>query len=136
MNTKNYSQIIVITALAICNSVFGEPSLTIYNQDFAVVREQLNLNLKKGSNNVSITDITAQLEPDSVILRDPTGKQALQILEQNYRADPISQGLLLSLNEGKTIEFITKDKDNKESIIKGKIIRSGYTPQIRFVSQS
>jgi hypothetical protein len=136
MNTKNFLQMIVITALAICNLVFGEPSLTIYNQDFAVVREQLSLNLKKGSNNVSITDITAQLEPDSVILRDSTGKQTLQILEQNYRADPISQGLLLSLNEGKTIDFITKDKDNKESIIKGKIIRSGYNPPIRYISQS
>ena len=28
-----------------------------------------------------------------MILRDPAGKRALQILEQNYRADPISQGL-------------------------------------------
>jgi hypothetical protein len=136
MSTKNFSRVIIITALVMCSSVFAEPSLTIYNQDFAVVREQLNLALKQGSNNVSITDITAQLEPDSVILRDPTGKQDIQILELNYRADPISQGLLLSLNEGKTIEFITKDKDNKESIIKGKIIRSGYNPPIRYVSQS
>ncbi|MBN1974377.1 MAG: hypothetical protein JW787_12110 [Sedimentisphaerales bacterium] len=128
MDLKKCSKIIALILFAICCKVIAEPSLTIYNQDFAVVREQLNLDLKQGSNKVSITDITALLEPDSVILRDPTGKQALQILEQNYRADPISQGLLLSLNEGKEIEFITKDKDNVEKIVKGKIIRSGYVP--------
>jgi hypothetical protein len=69
------------------------------------------------------------LEPDSVILRDPTGKNALQILEQNFRADPISQALLLHYYEGKTIEF---EAGNKE-IIRGKIIRSGFVPhQVSF----
>jgi len=35
-----------------------------------------------------------------VILRDPTGKHSLQIWEQNYRNDPVTQELLLSLFEG------------------------------------
>ena len=35
----------------------------------------------------------------------PGGKHSLQILEQNYRNDPVSQELLLSLFEGKTIDF-------------------------------
>ena len=129
MNSRKSSKITVFILLVICSASIAEPSLTIYNQDFAVVREQLNLNLKEGSNEVSISDITAFLEPDSVVLRDPNGKQALQIIEQNYRSNPVSQGLLLSLNEGREIEFITKDKDNIEKIIKGKIIRSGYVPQ-------
>ena len=51
--------------------------------------------------------VTAHLEPDSVILRDPAGR-ALQILEQNYRNDPVSQELLLSFYEGKTIEFLVQ----------------------------
>jgi len=113
----------------ICASVsYADPSLTIYNQNFAVVREPIGLNLKKGTNDVKFNDITMHLEPDSVILRDPKGKQNLQILEQNYRADPISQGLLLSLYEGKEIDFLTTEKDGEKKIIKGKIIRSGYVP--------
>jgi hypothetical protein len=102
----------------------AETSLTIYNQDFAIVRDRIDLNLKKGENQVSVTDITAHLEPDSVILRDPQGKRAIQILEQNYRSDPVSQGLLLSLYEGKKIDFLI----NQTDIVKGKIIRSGYVP--------
>ena len=104
-----------------------QPSLTIYNQNFAVVRQELPLDLKAGANEVQVTDITMHLEPDSVILRDPAGKHSIQVLEQNYRADPISESLLLSLNEGKTIDFLVQ-RDNKQETVPGKIIRSGYTP--------
>ncbi|MDO9463695.1 MAG: hypothetical protein Q7J67_00095 [bacterium] len=113
---------------------FAEPALTIYNQNFAVVRDQLSLELKKGTNDVRLTDITAHLEPDSVILRDPKGKSAIRILEQNYRADPVSQGLLLSLYEGKTIDFLIY-RGEKTEIVKGKIIRSGYVPHQKGMQQ-
>jgi hypothetical protein len=121
-----------VFAIVLCMSVglaHAQNSLTIYNQNFAVVRQPLELDLKAGSSNVSVTDITMHVEADSVILRDPTGKRTLQILEQNYRADPISQGLLLSLNEGKEIDFLVKGTEGKpDQIIRGKIVRSGYIP--------
>jgi hypothetical protein len=104
-----------------------QPSLTIYNQNFAVVRQELPLELKAGVNSVQVTNITMHLGPDSVILRDPAGKHPIQVLEQNYRADPISESLLLSLNEGKTIDFLVQ-RENKQETVSGKIIRSGYTP--------
>ena len=111
-----------------CGAV-AEPSLTIYNQNFAVVRQPLPLDLSEGTNEVRVTDITAHMEADSVILRDPAGKRALQILEQNYRADPVSQGLLLSLYEGKEIEFLVRGAEFKDDrILRGRIVRSGYVP--------
>jgi hypothetical protein len=116
--------------LAICLSSTAffaqssQPSITIYNQDFAVVRQEIPLDLKPGENQVNINEITMHLEPDSIVLRDPTGKHRLQILEQNYRADAISEPLLLSLYEGKTIDFELPGGQ----IVKGKVIRSGYTP--------
>lgn len=103
------------------------PSLTIYNQNFAVVRQEIPLDLKSGTTSVRLTDITAHLEPDSVILRDPSGKRPLQVLEQNYRADPVSEVLLLSLYEGKTINFLVQT-GGKQEVVPGKIIRSGYVP--------
>jgi hypothetical protein len=109
----------------------AEPALTIYNQNFAVVRDTVPLDLKSGVNEVRFSGATAQLEPDSVILRDSAGKRALQILEQNYRNDPVSQELLLSLYEGQTIDFVNlrmKDNTTVREIIPGKIIRSGYVP--------
>ncbi len=112
-------------------AAFAQPALTIYNQDFAVVRDTVPLNLKSGVNNLRYADATARVEPDSVILRDPAGKHSLQIWEQNYRNDPVTQELLLSLFEGKTIDFQNfrlKDNTQVREIIPGKIIRSGYVP--------
>jgi hypothetical protein len=105
-----------------------QPALTIYNQQFAVVRNVIPFDLKSGTNHVEVTDITTHLEPDSVILRPLDAKQNLQILEQNYRNDPISQQLLLSLYEGKTIDFEIGLPNGGKSTVKGKVIRSGYTP--------
>jgi len=107
-------------------SLAAGPALTIYNQNFAVVRETISLDLKAGVNLVNFAGVTTQLEPDSVVLRDADGKVGLSILEQSYRADAASQGLLLSLNEGKTLDFIVTDQNAKEYVVKGRVIRSGY----------
>jgi hypothetical protein len=117
---------------AISHPLFaGPPSLTIYNQNFAVVRDTVPLDLKQGINEVRFSETTAHLEPDSVILRDTQGKTNLQILEQNYRNDPISQELLLSIFEGKTIDFLVTEPNKPNAIVQGKIIRSGYTMHSR-----
>ncbi|MGA2961404.1 MAG: hypothetical protein ABSD96_07005 [Candidatus Korobacteraceae bacterium] len=105
----------------------GEPSLTIYNGNFAVVRERLPLDLKAGVNTIWFSGATMQLEPESVMLRDPEGRRSLQILEQSYRGDPVTPSLLLSLYEGKTIDFITNYPDHVQTV-QGKVIRSGYVP--------
>jgi len=123
--------------LLLCLAVMGEtqvkaadhsnqPALTIYNQNFFVAREYVPLDLRPGVNHAEFAGIASHLEPDSVILRDPAGR-SLQVLEQNYRNDPISQELLLSFYEGKTIDFLVPRAD-KQEIIKGKIVRSGYIP--------
>lgn len=111
------------------------PSLTIYNQNFAVIRESIPLDLKQGINSVKFSNATFHLEPDSVMLRDPNGKLALSIIEQNFRAEPVSEALLLNLFEGKELEFETTSPTGQKSIIRAKVIRSGYVPHLRAMSQ-
>ena len=116
----------LVALVFLCGSRYAQqvsqPSLTIYNQDFAVVRQEIPLELKPGENQIHVNDITMHLEPDSVILRDPSGKHSISVLEQNYRADPVSQMSLLSLYEGRTIDFEISD----HTTVKGKVVRSGY----------
>ena len=128
---KKIISIASVTGLMASAVLGAEPALTIYNQDFAVVRDTVPLDLKSGVNNVRYADATMRVEPDSVILRDPAGKHSLQIWEQNYRNDPVTQELLLSLFEGKTIDFQNfrmKDNTQARELISGKVIRSGYVP--------
>ena len=106
----------------------ADPALTIYNQNFAVIRETLPLDLQAGNNTVRFSGATAHVEPDSVILRDPAGRRVVQVVEQNYRNDPVSQERLLNLYEGKTIEFAIRNQDGSTRIVSGKIVRSGYVP--------
>ncbi|MGO9239457.1 MAG: DUF4139 domain-containing protein [Bryobacteraceae bacterium] len=122
-----------LAALCSCFSAlaFGaDPALTIYNQNFAVIRETIPLDLKAGKNNVRFPGVTAQVEPDSVILRDPASRWAVQVLEQNYRNDPISQEMLLKLYEGQTIDFWVGN-----GVVRGKIVRAGYVPQNQVFSR-
>jgi len=109
--------------------VLAGTQLTIYNQNFATVKETRALDLAKGESEVRVTDVTAHLEPDSVVLRDLANPDAIRILEQNYESDPLSEGLLLRKSEGKTLDFeITMPQTGERRIVPGKILRSGYVP--------
>lgn len=118
---------LLLTA-ALTSAVGADTALTIYNRDLAVVRETLPLDLKAGLNTVAFDRATARVQADSVVLRDPAGKAAFSILEQSYRNDPVSRGLLLRHFEGQTIDFRTVYPDGKVETMAGKIIRSGYVP--------
>ena len=110
----------------------AQTALTVYNQNFAVVRETVPLDLQAGTNAVAFDRATLQVEPDSVVLRDPGGQATLRLLEQSYRAETASEGLLLSLHEGREIDFLVRGEDGAERIVRGKVVRSGY-PRTNFV---
>lgn len=131
MKTRLFPTVVAVAStMGICSA---ETALTIYNQNFAVVRDPIQMTLHPGVNEIHYSGVATHLEPDSVVLRDPTGKRSLQILEQNFRNDPVSQELLLSLSEGKTIDFeTTRTGTNGQpqiQIIRGRIVRSGYEPR-------
>ena len=118
----------LLSAAALTTLASAQPAITIYNADLAVVRETLPLELKAGENSVVFDRATARVQPDSVVLRDPAAKAAFSILEQSYRNDPVSRGLLLSHFEGQTIDFRQVYPDGKIETTSGRIIRSGYVP--------
>ena len=116
----------------------SEPAaLTIYNDNFAVVRTTVELKLAPGMNDVTTTQVTTQLEPDSVVLRNPSSHGAtFRILEQNYDSAVVTQEWLLQKFEGKTIDFQLVPAQTAVSAagtpvllpaqtVKGKIIRAG-----------
>jgi len=115
--------------------------LTIYNDDFAVARTTVPLNLKQGLNEVLTTSVTSQLEPDSVVLRDPATHNPIHVIDQNYDAGVVTQAWLLEKYEGKTIDFQTQGQQVIETTtgerktlpavtIPGRIIRAGNEPLI------
>lgn len=114
----------LLAGLAHSLTAQGAPSLTIYNDNFAVVRDTLNLKLDKGVNQISYQEITKQLEPDSVVFRPLDGGKPFRILEQNYLSLPVNEALLLNHFEGQTIDFEI-ERNDQTLVLPGKIIRSG-----------
>jgi len=99
------------------------PAITVYNQNFAVVRDTVPLELSAGISEASYSGVTSQLEPESVVLRDPSGKVDLSIIEQSYRSDPVDRAKLLQMFEGRSIDFM-KTVGDEEVIVQGRIIRA------------
>ena len=88
MKANRIFHVLAAMGLMAVNAWAAEPQLTIYNQNFAVVRVLIPLNLKPGENRVQFTDTTAFLEPTSVILRDPSGTHVLRILRAELSGGP------------------------------------------------
>src|SRR5262249_23058915 len=70
---NQYLRCSALACLLSGSAIAGQPALTIYNQEFAVVRDTVPLDLKAGQNQVKFVGTTAFVEPASVILRDPSG---------------------------------------------------------------
>jgi hypothetical protein len=68
---------IITTCLLVCAATASEPALTIYNQNFAVVRETIPLDLK-ANNQVRFMSATTFLDPVWAA-GDPAGKRRLTI---------------------------------------------------------
>jgi hypothetical protein len=117
------------------NATNLQTGITVYNRGFGLVREAVPIRLRAGENRITFSNATAHIEPDSVMLRDLEGKREFQVLEQNYRNDPVSQERLLALFEGKTIDFLVPTQEDPNKTVTGKIIRSGYVPHYAAMSR-
>jgi hypothetical protein len=75
----------------------GEPGvgLTIYNDDFAVVRESRSMKFEKGQNTVRFTDVASAIDPTSVNFTCLSSPGAVSVLEQNYEYDLVNAESLL-----------------------------------------
>ena len=114
---------ILLAVCALTSSAPAGTGLTVYNENFAVVRDEVPLSLEKGVQEISYSGVTSQLQPESVVLRDASGAVDLRVLEQSYRGDPVNQQRLLQMFEGETISFL-KTLGDTETILKGRIVRA------------
>lgn len=70
-------------------------SLTIYNNNQALVREVRQIQLAKGISEISFQDVAAQIDPTSVYFLSLTAPKSVTILEQNFEYDLVSSQKIL-----------------------------------------
>lgn len=99
-----------------CSAGFAGPTklpgqgvgLTIYNDNFAVVRESRQMSFERGVNTVKFTDVASAIDPTSVNFRCLSAPGAISILEQNYEYDLVSADSLLKRYIDKNVTVVIK----------------------------
>ena len=91
-----------------------EVSITVYNQNFGLVREVRNLELPTGRTALEFRDVSQNIQPETVAIK-ALGGSGFRVLEQNYRYDLLTPEKLLEKYVGKKVKVIrTNDKTGKD----------------------
>ncbi len=103
----------------------SEPSsvqLTVYNSNFALVKDVRSLTLDRGLNSISILDVASSIEPTSILFKSLTAPDSISILEQNYQYDLINPTNILNKSVGQRVSFTTFGLDGKEIVRTGVLL--------------
>lgn len=102
-------------------------SLTIYNQNFAIVREQRKLSLARGSNDVRYQDVAAHIDPTSLSLKSSGKEKTIQVREQNYQYDLLNPSSILNKSVGKKVKFRKTKPGGDTETVEGTLLNPPYT---------
>ena len=83
-----------------------EVAVTIYNDNLALVKDQRKIKLKSGLNSLALRDVSAQIRPETALLRSLTAAGSFSVLEQNFDFDLLTPQKLLEKYVGKSVDII------------------------------
>ncbi len=86
-------------------------SLTIYNQNFGIVREVRPIALREGLNIVRFEGVAAQIDPTSLAIKSRLAPGALTVREQNYQYDLIGTQSVLDAAVGQRVQLLRRIGD-------------------------
>lgn len=107
--------IAIIICVGAAASTEKSTELTVYNQNFGVVKETRDINLDRGMNTVMIQDVAKLIDPTSVSIKDLTA--TTQVLEQNYLYDLVRKEKIYEKYIGKEITVIDSNGYSIQGIL-------------------
>lgn len=106
-------------------------SITVYNQNFGLVREIRTLDLSSGRLNLEFGDVASSIQPETVHIR-PLGGRPLQVLEQNYQYDLLNPQKLLEKYVGRTVTvYRTNPSSGEEEAVTAEVLSVNGGPILR-----
>ena len=101
-------------------------SITVYNQNFAVVREKRTVALPDGTASVRYEDVASTIDPTSISFKSLTNPNGVAVREQNYQYDLLSPAAILNKSLGKQVEFRHVKPDGKSHYTRGTLLNLPY----------
>ncbi len=81
-------------------------AVTIYSGDLALIKDTRHAKLKTGLNALALRDVSAQIRPETALLRSINAPGSLMLLEQNFDFDLLTPEKLLEKYVGKTVSIV------------------------------
>jgi len=81
-------------------------AVTIYNNNLALVKDQRKVKLNSGLNNLALRDVSAQIRPETALLRSLSNAGSFSTLEQNFDFDLLTPQKLLEKYVGKKVNIV------------------------------
>lgn len=81
-------------------------AVTIYNENLALVKDQRKIQLGSGQNTLAFRDVSAQMRPETALLRSLSSPGKLSVIEQNFDFDLLTPQKLLEKFVGKSVGVI------------------------------
>ncbi len=72
-----------------------EVAVTIYNEQLALVKDLRQVNLSNGFNRLAFREVSAQMRPETALLRSIDHPQGFHLIEQNFDFDLLTPQKLL-----------------------------------------
>ena len=92
-------------------------ALTVYNQNFAVVKEVRGLDIKEKVSTLQFRDVAKLIDATSVTFKSLTDPAGTAVLEQNYEFDLVSADKVLDKYIDKKIGVVTKQGTKYEGTL-------------------
>ena len=93
---------LLASAPAYAQSAQGDVSVTIYNNNLALVQDARTLNVAAGRSKQEFPDVSAQIRPETVTLSG----SGIAIVEQNFDYDLLSPDKLMEKAVGQVITIV------------------------------
>ncbi len=93
----------LFAAMLLCPSFVYSASVTIYNNDFALIKDVKEFDIKKGEQKIEVDEVASKLDPTSVLPKFLSDADNIKIYEQNYDFDLVNSNKLLQKYIGSDI---------------------------------
>jgi len=98
-------------------------TLTVYNQNFGLVREIRSIGLGRGLFGLEFGDVASTIQPETVHIRSLERGNPLSVLEQNYQYDLLNPQKLLEKYVGRTVKVhVWNREEEREETVEAEVL--------------
>jgi len=98
-------------------------AVTIYNENLALVKDVRSVDLDSGLNRLAVRDVSAQMRPETAMLRTLSSGNGLYVVEQNFDFDLLTPENLLEKYVGHPVGVIkTHPTTGQETTVRAEVL--------------